>query len=199
MSANTALLLIDIQNDYFPGGKMELDGSVEAGFKARQLLTYFRGAQLPLVHIQHIAVGPGATFFLPYTDGARIHDAVLPLEQEKVFQKHFPNSFRETPLLRYLRDLEIHQVVIAGMMTHMCVEATTRAAFDYGFQCRVAQDACATRAVTYRGKTVPAASVQLAFLAGLQDSYAEVMTTSEILTQLKATPPPGLRPGVDFH
>jgi nicotinamidase-related amidase len=186
MSTDTALLVIDIQNDYFPGGRMELEHSLEAGLKAQQLLTAFRQAQWPIVHIQHLAVRPGATFFLPNTEGALFHDSVRPLASEIVFQKHFPNSFRETPLLGHLHEHGIQQLVIAGMMTHMCVDATTRAAADFGFQCRLAQDACATRALTFGEQTVPAASVHSAFLAALHGTYGQVMTTQEILFQLKA-------------
>lgn len=98
-----ALLLIDIQNDYFPGGAMELHGSVEAGAKARSLLAAFRKNALEIVHIQHISIKSSAAFFLPRTDGACIHPCVAPLGGETAIQKHFPNSFRETPLLEHPR------------------------------------------------------------------------------------------------
>ena len=133
----TALILVDLQNDYFPAGKMELVGSVEASQRAARLLAFFREAHLPLVHIQHVSTRPTATFFLPDTVGVKTHANVQPLEGETVYQKHFPNSFRETPLLAHLQREQIERVVIAGMMTHMCVDATVRAAFDFGFQCLV--------------------------------------------------------------
>ncbi len=100
----TGLLLIDLQNDYFPGGKMELAGIVQAAEKARLLLDHFRKNNLPVYHVQHISIRPGATFFLPRTEGGKIHTTVEPLAGEKVFQKHFPNSFRETQLLETLRN-----------------------------------------------------------------------------------------------
>ena len=68
----TALVLVDIQNDYFPGGTMELEGSAEASLRAKELLSHFRQARLPLIHIQHVSTRPGATFFLPDTDGVKI-------------------------------------------------------------------------------------------------------------------------------
>jgi nicotinamidase-related amidase len=184
----TALVLIDIQNDYFPGGRMELEGSPEAGDQARRLLTCFRQNGFPLVHIQHISTRPGATFFLPGTQGIEFHAVVRPLEGETVFQKHYPNSFRDTPLLNHLRDQGIERLVIAGMMTHMCVDATTRAAFDHGFACLVAGDACATRALAYGGKNVPAAHVHAAFLAALNGTYAKVSSADQILSELDCTP-----------
>src|SRR5512134_1827243 len=117
-----ALLIIDIQNDYFPGGAMALVGSPDAGAQAGTLLQAFRRKGLPVVHIQHLSVRPGATFFLPNTPGAEIHPSVAPRAGEAVFQKNFPNSFRGTPLLEHLRTLDIQQLVIAGMMTQMCVD-----------------------------------------------------------------------------
>jgi nicotinamidase-related amidase len=175
------LLLIDIQNDYFPGGKMALEGSEEAGQVAGQLLAFFRQRQLPVVHIQHIAIRPGATFFLPGTPGAEIHASAKPLETETAIQKHYPNSFRETGLLAHLQRQAIGQLVIAGMMTHMCVDATTRAAADYGFECRIAQDGCATRALKLNDRVVSAADVHTAFLAALHGTYGQVMTVGAIM------------------
>ncbi|HEX9076670.1 MAG TPA: cysteine hydrolase family protein [Anaerolineae bacterium] len=181
-----ALVLIDIQNDYFPGGKMELDKSFEASECARLLLNYFRETQRPIVHIQHVAIRPGATFFLPDTEGVKTHANVMPLEGEVVIQKHFPNSFRETRLLEHLRQKGIDQLVIAGMMTHMCVDATTRAATDFGFPCLIAADACATRTLTFGNQSVPAAQVHAAFLAALDGSYGRVLTVEEIIRRLQS-------------
>jgi nicotinamidase-related amidase len=181
----TALILVDLQNDYFPGGRMELSGSLEAGQRAASLLEFFRQAHLPLVHIQHIATRPTATFFLPDTDGVLPHANVQPLKGEPVCQKHFPNSFRETSLLAHLQRDQIERVVIAGMMTHMCVDATVRAAFDFGYQCLVAEDACATRALTYAGRTVRAEDVQRSFLAALNGTYGEVLAVDDIIAEMK--------------
>ena len=181
-SPKTALLLVDIQNDYFPGGKNELHGSLEAGLQAGYLLEHFRRTQQDIVHIQHISVRPGAKFFLPGTPGAEVHTSVHPLKGELIIQKHYPNSFRETGLLEHLHARQITRLVIAGMMTHMCVEATTRAACDLGFECILAADACATRDLSFQGQAVPAAHVQAACLAALQGTYARVMTVEEILS-----------------
>jgi len=176
----SALLLIDIQNDYFPGGKMELEGSIEASLRARELLRLFRRKRSPVIHIHHVSTRPGASFFLPDTDGVRPHSHVEPMPHEMVVQKNFPNSFRETPLLDHLREDNLDHLVIAGMMTHMCIDATTRAAFDHGFSCTVAHDACATRSLSFGGQVVPAHQVHLAFLAALQGIYAKVASTVEI-------------------
>ena len=181
---NQALLIIDIQNDYFPGGAMELVGSPAAGAKAGMLLQAFRQKQLPLVHIQHVSTRPGATFFLPNTRGVEIHESVAPQAGETVLQKNFPNSFRGTPLLEHLRKLQITHLVVAGMMTQMCVDSTTRAAADLGFQCLLAHDACATKSLSFGGATVPAENVQAAFLAALNGLFAKVQSTEEICATL---------------
>ncbi len=180
----TALVLIDIQNDYFPGGAMELAGSELAAEHAAELLAAARGHGAPLMHIQHSAARPGATFFLPGTPGAEIHSAVAPRRGEKVIVKHYPNAFRETELLSYLRDQGIGTLVIAGMMTHMCVDTTVRAAADLGFSCNLAGDACATRALAYGGVAVPAEQVQAAYLAGLNGLFAKVAPAAELAEML---------------
>jgi len=180
----TALLIVDIQNDYFPGGAMEVVGAVAAATQAAALLQDFRLRTRPVIHMQHIAIRPGATFFLPNTPGAGIHESVRPGPGETVIQKHFPNSFRETPLLEHLRAGGITQLVIAGMMTHMCIDTTTRAAADLGFTCFLAQDACATRALSFNGVQVAAESVQTAYLAALNGLFAKVMPVRELSTAL---------------
>jgi nicotinamidase-related amidase len=182
----TALILVDIQNDYFPSGKMELEGSIEASLRAQQLLSTFRQRRLPLVHVQHVSTRPGATFFVPDTDGVKIHENVHPLEDEIVIHKHYPNSFRDTGLLTYLHDEHIKRLLLCGMMTHMCIDATARAAFDYGFECLIAEDACATRSLIHKGQSIPASYVSLSFLAALNAIYARVLTTEEIVSQLSA-------------
>ena len=179
-----ALIIIDIQNDYFPGGKMELEGSPEASLEAAKLLESFRAKGLPLVHIRHVSNRPGASFFLPDTEGVNIHANVAPRGGETVLQKHFPNSFRETKLLERLRALGADHLVIAGMMTHMCVDATTRAAFDLGFACSLAHDACATRALAFGEQLVPAAQVHAAFVAALGGLYAKVQSAAAIAAEI---------------
>jgi len=127
-----------------------------------------------------VSTRPGATFFLPNTRGVEIHASVAPAAGETVIQKSFPNSFRDTRLLEHLRGLKVAELVIAGMMTQMCIDTTTRAAADLGFQCFLAHDACATRALTFGGTTVPAAQVQAAFLAALNGLFARVQTAEQL-------------------
>ena len=180
---STALILIDIQKDYFPGGRMELVGSTEAASSAARLLAAFRKASWPVYHVQHISAQPTATFFLPGTTGIEIHSTVEPLPSEPVVTKHFPNSFRETNLQELLKANGIRQLLICGMMTSMCVDATVRAAFDLGFANTVVHDACATRDLTFNGETISAHQVHGAFLASLGAVYAEIKATDDMLAR----------------
>ena len=170
-----ALILVDIQKDYFSGGQMELVGMNDASRNARELLRFFREKKWPIFHIQHIAVRDGATFFLPNSVGMEIHENVKPLLGETIIQKHHPNSFLNTKLHEELLKAGIESVVICGAMSHMCIDATTRAAADLGFQCTVVHDACATRDLIFNDKAVPADMVHSAFMAAFQSVYAKVM------------------------
>lgn len=175
-----ALLVIDIQNDYFRGGPMELSGAEAAADRAADVIKKFRERKLPVVFIQHIAARPEAGFFLPDTAGAEINQRVKPLDGEKVITKHFPNSFIETELKAHLDSMKITDLTIAGMMTHMCIDATTRAAKDLGYNTTVVGDACATRDLMIDGASVKAEEIQKSFLAALNYFYSTVKTSDQI-------------------
>lgn len=175
------LIVVDLQNDYFTDGNMELVGAEKAAGNAQLLLNKFREENLPIVHIQHISARPGATFFLPETHGAEINEMVAPEEGEKVVVKNYPNSFRETCLLEILKNQKTNNLVICGAMSHMCIDATTRAAFDLGFNCVVAEDACATKDLIFKEKTIKASDVHASFMAALSVPYAKIESTDEII------------------
>lgn len=185
-TGKTALIIIDIQNDYFPGGAMELVSSVETAQKANKMLSYFRKQKKPVIHIKHIALQKGATFFLPNTEGAEINKMVAPLITEKTIVKNYPNSFRDTELLAYLKKHNITNLVFCGMMTDVCVDATVRAAMDYGFTNTIISDAVTTRDRSLNGKKIRAKQVTSAYLAGLNaldGLYAQVTTSKQYLTR----------------
>jgi nicotinamidase-related amidase len=184
MDDKTALILVDIQNDYFPGGEMTLDDIHAASDQAARLLGRFREKVLPVFHLRHLSIRPGATFFLPDTPGSEIHPSVAPREDEAVIVKHFPNSFRETSLLDKLQKAGAVSLAVCGAMSHMCIDATVRAASDLGFRCLVAEDACATRALAFGPETVPAAKVHAAFMAALSAAYAEVLSTEALIQKI---------------
>ncbi|MCE1165949.1 MAG: cysteine hydrolase [Bacteroidetes bacterium] len=177
------LLLIDIQNDYFSGGANPLSGAEKSAENAGRILAKFRADGLPVIFIKHLSVRPGSTFFLPETDGAEINDAVKPRADETVIEKHFPNSFRETGLKEFLDSHGIKEIVVCGMMTHMCVDATVRAAKDYGYDVTLIHDACATKDLMIDGVTVKACDVHNSFVAAMNYYYAEAVTTDKYLNQ----------------
>jgi len=113
-----------------------------------------------------------------------IHPCVAPKAGEMIIRKHYPNAFRETPLLEHLRKQRITRLAIVGMMTHMCIDTSVRAAADLGFECLLAHDACATKAQSFGGITVSAESVQAAFLAAIDGTFAKVLSVDEIALAL---------------
>jgi nicotinamidase-related amidase len=175
-----ALVIVDIQNDYFPGGRHELVAPEQAAAAARTVLDRFRASGEPVVHLQHVWDAPDAAFFAPGTPGVEIHHSVRPAEREPVVQKAYPNGFLETDLEARLRGVGADSVVVCGMMTSMCVDATVRAAADLGFACTVVPDACATLDLEFNGATIPAAQVHGAFLAALSNSYAQLASPDEL-------------------
>ena len=182
-----ALLLVDIQNDYFPGGSNELHQPEEAAAHASETLTFFRSHSLPVFHVRHISVRPGATFFLPDTAGSEIHESVAPAAGETVLIKHAPNSFLQTGLADELRRQGIEHLVICGMMSHMCIDTTVRAAQDFGFTVTLLEDACATKNLSWNCKVLPAETVHQTIMASLQGVFAEVLTTQSFLATIKNT------------
>ncbi|UJX42378.1 cysteine hydrolase [Desulfovibrio sp. JY] len=181
IDAATAFVLVDIQNDYFPGGAMELHGAEDAAGRAAGVLARFRDKGAPVIHVRHEAARPGATFFLPGSWGAAIHGTVAPRPGEPVVTKAFPNSFRETELAARLDAAGAKRLVVCGMMTHMCVDATVRAAFDLRYPVTVVADACATRGLAFGGRNVAAPDVQAAFLAALGAVYATMVVAADLV------------------
>lgn len=175
------LLVVDVQNDYFTGGSMELFEMDEVASNCSKLLNLFRQKQAPIFHIQHIATREGATFFVPNTHGCEINESVKPYSNEPIVVKHYPSSFRETELNEMLKMAGVDEVIICGAMTHMCIDTTTRAAFDLGFKCHVISNACATRDLEFNGQLVKAIDVQAAFMAALSVPFAQVSSTEQYL------------------
>lgn len=176
-----ALILIDIQNDYFPAGNMELVGMEAAANNAKKILDFFREQGELVYHVQHLALAPQATFFIPDTLGVEIHDTVAPIGGEIVVEKHYPNSFRETTLQYLLQSEGVQELVICGAMSQMCIDTSVRAAFDLGFSNILIHDACATRDLEFNGTKVEAKLVHAAYMAALSYPFANVMSADEYL------------------
>lgn len=170
LGQRTALLLIDIQEFYFPGGKMQLENPEQAGMNAGLVLEEFRRRDYPVYHVRH-----------NFEPGGSIHQYVEPVDGEMVFSKDQVNAFLGTGLLEALRADSIEALVLCGMQTHMCLEAAVRAGHDFGFDCTLIEDACATRALQYEELIIPAKNVHFSTIQTLEGSYAKVISTEELL------------------
>ena len=169
--AKTALLVIDVQQFYFAGGGLPLHNPEAASVNVAKLISAFRAKGELVIHVGHNA-----------KSGAEFHPDVQPNKGEKVIFKDEVSAFNGTDLLSYLKKKRVKKLVIVGMQTHMCVEGTTRAAHDLGFECTVIADACATRDLKFREKVVSADDVHNSTLATLDGTYAKVMDTIEFLS-----------------
>lgn len=175
-----ALIIIDVQNDYFKNGKMELDHPEKVLKNINKLEDKFAFLNLPIVYIKHINYNKNALFFFPNTSGVNLHKGLLLGKDSIIIEKHFPNSFKDTCLLDTLRALKVNQVVITGMMTHMCVDSTTRAASELGYKPILISDATTTSNLKYLEEEVPFKYVQLSYLSALQN-FAKIETTNDYL------------------
>lgn len=172
-----AVVVVDLQNDYFPGGKYELVGIDKAAANAARVIAAARKKGDRVIHVQHIFPSQDAPFFTPDSEEIEINPAVTPRAGEAVVVKNHPNSFLKTDLKEMLDGDGIEEVVIVGAMSHMCIDATTRAASDFGYKTTVVQDACATRDLEHEGVTVPAAAVHAAMMSALGFAYATIINT----------------------
>jgi len=176
-----AVVVVDLQNEYLPAGKLALAGIHAALDNAARVIAAARTKGDLVIHIRHESTDPDAPFFTPGTDAVQIHDTVAPAQGEPVIVKNFPNAFLKTDLKLLLDDHGIDRVTVIGAMSHMCIDATTRAASDFGYTTTVVHDACATRDLEFGGKTAPAPQVHTAFMAALAFAYASVVSADDYL------------------
>jgi len=179
--SKTALVLVDIQNDYFTGGRWPVDRMQAVADNAARLLEHSRSRGEPVVHVRHEIPSDDAPFFRPGTQGAEIHASVAPAQGESVILKHRPNSFQDTSLRQNLETAGVTDIVICGAMSQMCIDATTRAAVDFGYLVTVIEDACGAKEQSFNAVEISASQVHAAFMAPLAMTYARVISTSEYL------------------
>lgn len=179
-----ALIVIDVQNDYFEGGAFPLHQPEKALANILLLVKNFAAKNCPIYFIQHISKSKDAAFFLPDTNGVQLHASLKPFllaDQSETIEKAFPNSFKQTYLEDKLEEQKIDSLIICGMMTHMCVDSTTRQASDSGYSVTLISDACATRSLSFGEAVVSAIDVQNAFLSALS-SFSKVESTEAFLS-----------------
>ena len=169
----SALILIDLQNTY-RWGVMQLSGVEQAIAEAAKLLEMARDLKVPVIHIQHDA-GPGTPYDVRAEIGA-ISDEVAPIAGEPVITKNYPNSFVQTDLDERLKALGIHQIMLAGFMTHMCINSTAHGGFNLGYAPTIVASATATRALEgANGVVLTAQQMHDAAIASTRDLYAAIV------------------------
>lgn len=173
------LVVVDLQNDYFPGGKLPLWNVEAVRDNAARAIASARQAGTPVIHVRHEFPDDRAPFFVAGTEGAHIHPSVAPAGGEDIVLKHHANSFRETRLREVLDGHNSKEVVIVGAMSHMCIDATARAAADLGYNVVVLHDACTTLDLGFGDEAVPAPQVHAAFMAALGTGYARLQSVDE--------------------
>ena len=181
--AKQALIIIDLQNDYFPGGKWPLYQIENVAENARRVLDTARSNGELIVHVHHEFLMENPPFFAPDTDGSKIHEMVSPLDGEVTVLKNQVNAFKDTNLKAILDENQVTDLTIVGAMSHMCVDAATRAAADFGYAVTVIEDACASRDLEFNDTVINAEKVHAAYMSSLAFGYSEVTTTAAYLDE----------------
>ncbi|MCC5903104.1 MAG: cysteine hydrolase [Halomonas sp.] len=176
------LIVVDLQNEYLPTGKLPLSGIEAAAANAARVIADARAKNIPVFHIRHEFANGEAPVFVPGTDGVELQSTVLPTGDEPIIVKNYVNAFRDTDLKQQLDTYEVEEVVIIGAMSHMCVDACVRAAVDMGYPATIVHDACATLDLEFNGVTVPAAQVHAAMMAAFEFGYGTVTSTQAYLS-----------------
>lgn len=177
-----AVIVIDLQNEYLPTGKLPLTGIEVAAANAAKVIAEARFKNQPVIHIQHVFANNEMPVFVPGSDGINIQACVTPVPDEPVVVKNYVNSFLNTELKRLLDERGVTSLVVVGAMSHMCVDAAVRAAADFGYEVTVLHDACATLDLEFNGVTVKAEQVHATMMASLAFAYAAVKSTQEYLS-----------------
>ena len=170
------VVVIDIQQDYFPGGAHPLVDPDAAATVARSVVDDARGRGEWVGHVQHQATEPDATFLIAGSPGGEIHPLLRPVAGEPVIAKKEPNSFVGTALADTLAAAGVDDLTVVGMMSSMCVDATVRAALDQGLSVTVVENGCAAPDLVFRGNVIPGATVHAAFMAALEGAGARVVS-----------------------
>jgi nicotinamidase-related amidase len=153
---------------------MELVAVQPAIAEAKMLLERARNAGTPIYHVMHSA-GAGTPYDVDAPIGQIVSD-VAPRDGEPVIVKRYPNAFVGTDLEAQLKGRGIENVILAGFMTHMCIDSTARGAFNLGFKPTVVDAATATRDLPNAdGGVIRAADLHAASLAALRDLFAVVV------------------------
>ena len=173
-AAKAALVLIDYQHEY-RNGPLALPDEARVTPVACRLRVWAGESGITVIHVLHRAPA-GAVIFGAGSPSAEPLAGLIPAAGETVIYKHLPSAFTGTELAEVLQAKGIENLLIAGYMTHNCVDSTAREAFHRGYKVAVVADASATRDLPGPGgETIPAAQVHAGVLAGLGDRIAEIV------------------------
>jgi len=173
-----ALIVVDMQNDYYIGGAMELVGIERAHTRTVELIELMKSRGDKVIFVQHLA-SEDASFFKEGSYGGEFYDELPVQKDDEIVRKRYPNSFRDTNLKELLDSDDISQLVVCGAMTHMCIDTTVRAAYDLGYSVELVGDACVTKDLEYDGVVIDADMVQRSFLAALDGIFCDVLNVSK--------------------
>lgn len=175
------LMLVDVQNEYFPGGGLPLPHIEPAAANIAKLLAHFRATKAPIIHVMHDSGAKDGAFAQTSTSW-RLHESAEAQSGETVIVKYHPNAFRLSWLNAILQSSNVTELVIAGAQTQLCIDSTARSAVDFGYPTTVVGDACAAGDLESNGEKIPADQVQRAFLAAL-GAVLNVTTTADVLAE----------------
>ena len=180
--SKSALLVIDLQNEYLPTGKLPLVNIEQAVANAVKVMAKARQEATQVIHVQHIANGE-SPIFESGSNGIEFQGTVQPQADETVVIKNQINAFLNKNLKEILDTNEVTDLVVIGAMSHMCIDAVVRAASDYGYKVKVIHDACATLDLEFNGIKVPAGHVHAAIMSAFEFAYAQVISTEDYLAK----------------
>lgn len=175
----SALVIIDIQNFYF--GPDGLENPEQAADNTKQVLDCFRKHNLPIYHVQHMSEEMAALAPEKREKAVDIYPLLAPMNGEKVYIKHAPSAFYKTGLSDDLLSQGVTHLVICGMMSHMCIDTSVRAAMDYGFTVTLIDDTCTTRDLEWKGTIIPAKTAHETMMSALNGVFAKVISTDEFI------------------
>jgi nicotinamidase-related amidase/phenylpyruvate tautomerase PptA (4-oxalocrotonate tautomerase family) len=175
------LLLIDFQHEYLDG-RLPLPDIAQVTQAAARLVQAAEARGMHIIHIHHEATQADAPLFAPGSPAARALCALPVAPHHHHLVKRWPSSFKATGLIDLLASSGAKSVLLAGAMTHNCIDSTAREAMHLGLAVAIASDACATRDLPgIDGHVIPAEHVHICSLSALADRHADVFTTDQIL------------------
>lgn len=185
-AGKTAVIVIDFQNEYFPGGRMVIPDGASALQNTRRLIQAADAKGIRVIHVQHV-LPAGAPLFAEGGKTVQFHPDMQPRAGDTVVQKDNVSVFAGASAAvmdKALKDAGIDTLIVTGLMTHACVSGAARdaAAAPRGYRVIVSSDATATRDLELAtGATINHKTLHAASLATLEDTYGDVMTTDAII------------------